>query len=128
VPVAYPCNPSYLGSSDWEDCGSSKKFGRPHLDGKKLGVVAHACHPSAGRKHKIGGPWSRPVRTKSETPISKLTRAKRAGGMVQGVEHLTNKDKALNSNLCITHTQKISGCCQELGVRRTEQGTGLSKQ
>jgi hypothetical protein len=27
---------------------------RPHFNGRKLGVVMHACHPSYGRKHKIG--------------------------------------------------------------------------
>jgi hypothetical protein len=26
--------------------------------------VVHICHPSDGKKHKIGGSWSRPVRQK----------------------------------------------------------------
>jgi hypothetical protein len=34
-------------------------FVRPHLDGKKLGMVAHVCHPSYSRKCKIGGLLSR---------------------------------------------------------------------
>jgi hypothetical protein len=29
-----------------------KKLARLHLNGKKLGVVAHTCHPSDGRKLK----------------------------------------------------------------------------
>jgi hypothetical protein len=35
--------------------------------GKKLGMVAHACHPSEGGKHKIGGLPSRQAWTKTET-------------------------------------------------------------
>jgi hypothetical protein len=33
----------------------TKMFVRPHLHGKKLVMVVHACHSSDGRKHKIGG-------------------------------------------------------------------------
>jgi hypothetical protein len=29
-----------------------KKFVRLHLNRKKLGMVAHTCHPSYGRRHK----------------------------------------------------------------------------
>jgi hypothetical protein len=29
-----------------------KRFARPHLNRKKLGMVGHACHPSDGRKCK----------------------------------------------------------------------------
>jgi hypothetical protein len=36
-----------------------KKFVRPHLNGKKLGTVAHTCHPNEGRKHKIGKSWKK---------------------------------------------------------------------
>jgi hypothetical protein len=42
---------------------------------KKLGRVVHACHPSNGRK---------------QDPISIITRAKRAGGVAQAVEHLNS--------------------------------------
>jgi hypothetical protein len=31
-----------------------KKFIRPHLNGKRLGVVVPAYHPSYGRQCKIG--------------------------------------------------------------------------
>jgi hypothetical protein len=31
----------------------NKNFKRTMSTEKKLGVVAHACHPSYGRKHKI---------------------------------------------------------------------------
>jgi hypothetical protein len=30
-----------------------KKLVRPHLSGKKLGVVVYLCHPSDGGRHKI---------------------------------------------------------------------------
>jgi hypothetical protein len=48
----------------WEDHGSKpvqvkKKFARPHLNGKELGVMVHACRPSDGKKHKIGESRSR---------------------------------------------------------------------
>jgi hypothetical protein len=33
----------------------------PHFNGKKLGMVAHTCHPSNYEKHKIGVLWSRPA-------------------------------------------------------------------
>jgi hypothetical protein len=36
-----------------------KQFARPYLDGKKPEIVVCACHPSNGKKHKIGGLWSR---------------------------------------------------------------------
>jgi hypothetical protein len=32
---------------------------RPHLTGKKLGMVVHACHPSNRMKHKTEGSWFR---------------------------------------------------------------------
>jgi hypothetical protein len=33
----------------------SKKLVRPHLSGKKVGVVVHTCHSSNGGKCKMGG-------------------------------------------------------------------------
>jgi hypothetical protein len=73
----------------------SAKF---HLSGKNLGVVAPACHPSYSRKHKTGDLWSRLASAKSKTLSPKITRAKRAGGMAQAVEHLSSKCQALSSN------------------------------
>jgi hypothetical protein len=35
------------------------------------GMVVHACHPSSGKKLKIGTPWSRPSWAKRETPFLK---------------------------------------------------------
>jgi hypothetical protein len=40
---------------------------RPHLNGKKMGMVVHACHPSYRRKLKIRGLQSRLVWAKSKT-------------------------------------------------------------
>jgi hypothetical protein len=53
-------------------------FMRPHL--KKAGHVVSACHPRVSRKPKVGdhGPGDL---GKNQDPISKITRAKRAGGM-----------------------------------------------
>jgi hypothetical protein len=47
---------------------------------------------------KTGGSQSRPTCSKNRDPISKITIAKRAGGMAQAVERLPTKHKALNSN------------------------------
>jgi hypothetical protein len=39
---------AYLGDWDWDDCGprsaQAKKFARPHLSGRKLGMVVGTCH------------------------------------------------------------------------------------
>jgi hypothetical protein len=43
--------------------------------------------PSYGRKLKIGGSWAKPIWAKSKTPMFKITRAKRAGGVSQTAEH-----------------------------------------
>jgi hypothetical protein len=42
--------------------------------------------------------WGQPGQTVLETPISKVTRAKWTGGVVQAVEHLLCTCKTLNSN------------------------------
>jgi hypothetical protein len=48
--------PGYMGGWALEDCGSrpaqAKKFIGPHLNGKKMDVVAPTCHPTDGKKHK----------------------------------------------------------------------------
>jgi hypothetical protein len=38
----------------------TKKFTRPHLNGKKLKMAVCSCHPSNGEKCKVGGSQSRP--------------------------------------------------------------------
>jgi hypothetical protein len=48
--------------------------------------------------HKIGGLWPRSAWAKKRDPISKLTRAKRAGIMAQVVQYLPGKCEVLNSN------------------------------
>jgi hypothetical protein len=50
-----------------------------------------------GRQSKIGAFWSIPAWAKNKT-ISKITRATRAGGVAQVVQHLLSKCEALNSN------------------------------
>jgi hypothetical protein len=48
--MVHACNPSFSGDGDQEDHSSrtawAKKIVRPHLNKKKLGLVAHNCHPS----------------------------------------------------------------------------------
>jgi hypothetical protein len=81
-----PVIPSHVGGWDQGDCGSrqarAKRFARPYLR-KKLGVVVHTCPTSYLRKAKIGGSWSRQAWAEKWDPISKITRAKRAGGVAQ---------------------------------------------
>jgi hypothetical protein len=60
---------------------------RHYLSGKNLGVVAHACHPSKSRKFKIGGSNSMMAPAKKQVPVSKITIAKRAGGVAQVVKY-----------------------------------------
>jgi hypothetical protein len=43
---------------------------------------------------------------KKQDPSSKITRAKRAGGMTQAIEHLARKCEALSSNPSITEERK----------------------
>jgi hypothetical protein len=67
---------------------------RPHLNGKKLGMVGCTCHQlwweASNRTIKVQA-----GQTNSETLISKINRAKRARGIAQAVEHLPRKCKAL---------------------------------
>jgi hypothetical protein len=72
---------------------------------KKLDMVAHTCHPSEQGKHKIGRLWSRLAWAKRETPISKITRVKRAGRVAQMVGCLSSnpspaKKKKANMPVC----------------------------
>jgi hypothetical protein len=64
----------------------------PMLVEKKLGMVVHTCHPSNGRKHKLGRLWSKPGWAKSET-LSQINQRKQkgAGGVAQVVTHLLCK-------------------------------------
>jgi hypothetical protein len=63
---------------------------------KKPGMVACICHLSYIKKHKIVGPWSRLAWAKKQDLISKVTKAKRAGGRTQAVKLLLSKYKALS--------------------------------
>jgi hypothetical protein len=59
-------------------------------------MVAHFCHPSYSGEVNIGESQSRPAWVKKQDHTSKITRAKRAGGMVQAAEHLHSKCEILN--------------------------------
>jgi hypothetical protein len=61
--MAHACNLSYpekprLLEGSWFQANLGKKFVRPHLSGKKLGMVVNSCHPSDREKCKIGS-WFR---------------------------------------------------------------------
>jgi hypothetical protein len=64
----------------------AKMFVILHLNKKKLVLVVRACHLSDSGKHKI------------ERLLSRLATAKRAGCVLQMIEHLPKKSKALSSN------------------------------
>jgi hypothetical protein len=55
----------------------AKKFMKPHLKIKTLGVVVHACHPSNTWKHKIGRWRSKPAWANSEILIPEQPDQKR---------------------------------------------------
>jgi hypothetical protein len=60
--------------------GQAKKFARPHLNRKKLGMVACTCYFHKEGKLKIGGLFFRPA--KNET-LSPNNQSKRAGGVAK---------------------------------------------
>jgi hypothetical protein len=64
-----------------------KKSENPILMKKEnLGAVTGTCHPSNDGKFKISVSWSRMIWAKSKTPISKIIRAKKVGGLAQAIE------------------------------------------
>jgi hypothetical protein len=78
--------------------------------GQKLGVMAHACHLSNSGKLKIEGSQSRLPELKKARPISKITRAKRAGGMGQVAEYLLCPHEAQNLSPSTIKKKKIRDC------------------
>jgi hypothetical protein len=50
-----------------------EKFARPHLNGKKVGVVVYALLSQQRRKHKIGGSQSRQVWAKIKVKLPSPT-------------------------------------------------------
>jgi hypothetical protein len=69
-----------------------KKFARPHLNHKKLGMMVCACFPSytGGVNRRIKVQTGPNIKLDH---IAKVTKAKRVGGMVQVAEHLPAKGK-----------------------------------
>jgi hypothetical protein len=96
VPCA--CHPSYLGGWDQEDhrlrSTQEKSFQYLISTEKKLGMVALTCHLNVSRIHNM----RIMVQSEKQDPTSKITRAKRTREVVQVVEQLTSKHKALSSN------------------------------
>jgi hypothetical protein len=109
-----------------------KKIVRPHLNGKKAGRGG-ACLSS----QQWGEAYNRPAwaKKKKQDHIFKITRAKKAGGVVQIIE-LLHKHEILNSNPITKKKKKImqngctrmsmagySGLClQSQLLRRTRSG------
>jgi hypothetical protein len=81
-----------LGES-WFKARLGKKNVRSHLNRKKLSMVVCAYHSNYGKKTKIGGSQSR--LGENQDLISKITRAQRTARVVQVVEPLPGKYKAL---------------------------------
>jgi hypothetical protein len=69
-------------------------------------MVVCSSHPSDIRKKKIGGLWSRPAWTKSESLFPKQPEQKWVGGVDQVVECLPCNCEALSSNSSITKNRK----------------------
>jgi hypothetical protein len=84
-------------------------FARAHVNGKKLGMVVHAYHPSYKRKCKIGGSWFRAAWAKSESLSPKYPQQKGLEGVSQVVDHLPSKCEALSSKPS-TGPQKYNKC------------------
>jgi hypothetical protein len=98
-----------LGGRDQEDCSlrsaQVKKFLRAYLKGKKLDMVC-VCHLRDSGKHKTRIAVQAGL-NKKQDPMSKITRVKKAGGMVQTVMGLSNKRKALSSNTSTVSSPKF---------------------
>jgi hypothetical protein len=73
---------------------------------EKAGHGGYACHPRYSLKEENSDSGS--PRQKKQDPPFQITRAKRFGGMAQLVECLSNKKKALSSNLSKEKNQKCS--------------------
>jgi hypothetical protein len=77
-----------------------QRFGGPrpersHLNRKNLGIMAHSCLSTDGRKLKIVGSWSRLAWPKARLYLQN-NQNKRAGGVAEVVECLPHK--VLSSN------------------------------
>jgi hypothetical protein len=59
-------------------------------------MVLHTCHLSDSREYKIRESQSRLPWAKNQDPISKITRAKFAGGIIKAVDCLPGKLKTWN--------------------------------
>jgi hypothetical protein len=79
---------------------------RIHLNGKKLGVVAHICHPNDSKKCKTGGSQSRLTWLEAE-PHVQSNQIKRAGSVIEMIQCLLSKCKALSSNSSPTKEKNL---------------------
>jgi hypothetical protein len=78
---------AHLSSPDIQETGIrririplklTKKFAKPHLNGKVLGMVVQPCNLTGDGRLKIGRSWLKAARNKCENAISKITRIKKA--------------------------------------------------
>jgi hypothetical protein len=61
-----------------------------------------SCHSTNGKRYKIGRLWFRLALAKKQDPVSKITRAKRSGGVAQVVQHLSSNTQSTLKNNRIT--------------------------
>jgi hypothetical protein len=105
-----PAIPSYLRGWDQEDgCFRpipGKKFVRPHINGKTLGVVVHTWHPNYGKNHKIWESCSRPAWTNVRPYVQNNQWKNRLGSMPQAIEQAASKLKVLSSKPGTTTKKK----------------------
>jgi hypothetical protein len=99
--VTHAYNPNYLGGRDPEDCSSRAAKTKSSLDPISTNsqegwhtFVILVIHGS-----EIGRSQSRLASASSETLISRITKAKMAGGMSQVLEQWLSKLQALSSTL-----------------------------
>jgi hypothetical protein len=101
--------------SSQAEIGSIMAPGQPrqkmfaHLNRNKLSVVAHASHPNDNWQCKVGCSWFVLAWAKRECDsTSKITRAKRAGGVAQALKHIPCKHKFLSLNTSTVRKKKSS--------------------
>jgi hypothetical protein len=92
------CSGAYLSSQALGEAeiGRIRVLGQPRQKSKNVSMEKDVL--TCDCQLKIEGSWTRPAWAKKQELLSKIIRAKRAGGMVQSVEHLPCMCEALCSN------------------------------
>jgi hypothetical protein len=94
--MTYACNPSYLGGGELKDLGSSPALAKSLQDSisaNKLSVVIHVC-----KFQLSAGSWSEASPSKNTRTCTKITKAKKAGGVARVIECVLSKYEVMSSN------------------------------